>query len=219
MEHTAERRPPVGAIVAIAGGVLLAIGSFLPWAEVSGGGVSVSAKGTDGSDGWITLAAGVVAIAAGIAAIRGARRALAVLMILAGVVGGGVGVYDAISAEDSAKDAVAEEAAAQGDLSAGEARGLLDELIAAGQLDLEVSISFGLYVVIGGGVLGLVGGVMSLGRRQETGTMPRPSAAAPAAERPAPGVPAAPLREDTPEPAPPAMPPSAPPSPPSPPEP
>jgi hypothetical protein len=213
MEHTAERRPPVGAIVAIAGGVLLAIGSFLPWAEVSGGGVSVSAKGTDGSDGWITLAAGVVAIAAGIAATRGARRALAVLMILAGVVGGGVGVYDAISAEDSAKDAVAEEAAAQGDLSAGEARALLDELIAAGQLDLEVSISFGLYVVIGGGVLALVGGVMSIGRRRETGTMPIPSAAAPAAGM---SPPAARVRDDTPETSPPAMPSPMPPSPPEP---
>ena len=58
-------RSPVGAILAIAGGGLLGVGSFLTWAEVSGGGASVTAKGIDGSDGYITLGAGIVAVLVG----------------------------------------------------------------------------------------------------------------------------------------------------------
>ena len=59
-------KTPVGAILAIAGGAMLGIGSFLAWAEVSGGGTSVSAKGIDGTDGYITLGAGVVALLVGV---------------------------------------------------------------------------------------------------------------------------------------------------------
>jgi hypothetical protein len=154
---------PIGPVLALIGGALLAIGSFLAWAEVSGGGVSTSAAGIDGSDGWITLIAGLVAIAAGVAALRAGRRLLAILAIVAGLVGGGVGLYDALTAEDSVLDAAAEEIAPQFGASAEEVRVLLDEAIDAGQLG--ISLSIGLYMVIGGGVLAIVGGVLQLGSR------------------------------------------------------
>src|SRR4029450_3752102 len=54
-------RTPVAGILGVIGGALLALGSFLAWAEVSGGGTSVTAKGVDGSGGYITLVAGLVA--------------------------------------------------------------------------------------------------------------------------------------------------------------
>src|SRR3990172_2529524 len=63
-------------------------------AEVSGGGTSVSAKGVDGSDGYIPLVAGIIAIGVGIAMTRRSKRAFAILAILAGLIGGGVGGYD-----------------------------------------------------------------------------------------------------------------------------
>lgn len=153
-------RTPVGAIVAIAGGALLAIGSFLAWAEVSGGGTSVTAKGTDGSDGYITLGAGIVAVLVGVLLLRQAKRALAVLAIVAGLVGGGVAVYDALTAEDSVLDGAAEELAPTVGASPEQVRVLLDEAIDAGQL--SISLSIGIYVVIAGGLVALVGGILSL---------------------------------------------------------
>ena len=51
-----------GGILAIIGGALLAVGSFFPWAEVSGGGTSVTAQGIDDSYGYFTLAAGSFAL-------------------------------------------------------------------------------------------------------------------------------------------------------------
>jgi len=161
MDHTdGSTRAPLGAILAMVGGVLLAVGSFLAWAEVSGGGTSVTAKGIDGSDGYITLAAGAVALLVGIAMTRQARRMLAVLVILAGIVGGGIGLYDALTAKDSVLDAAAEELAPTFGASAEQVRVALDQAIDAGQL--SVSISIGLYVVIAGGVVALIGGIVGL---------------------------------------------------------
>lgn len=160
MGETGSTRAPIGAILAIVGGVLLAVGSFLTWAQVSGGGTSVSAKGIDGSDGYITLVAGLVALGVGIAMMKQAKRVFAVLAVLAGLIGGGVGLYDALTAKDSVLDAAAEEIAPQFGASADEVRALLDQAIDAGEL--SISISFGLYIVIGGGVLVLVGGVLSM---------------------------------------------------------
>src|SRR3990172_6071073 len=93
-DATGTTRAPIGAVIAIVGGALLAVGSFLSWAEGSGGGTSVSAKGVDGSDGYITLVAGIIAIGVGIAMTRRSKRAFAILAILAGLIGGGVGGYD-----------------------------------------------------------------------------------------------------------------------------
>jgi hypothetical protein len=154
-------RAPIGAILAIAGGALLGIGSFLAWAEVSGGGTSVTAKGIDGSDGYITLGAGGVALLVGVVLLRQAPRALAILAIVAGLVGGGVAVYDALTAKDSVLGSAAEELAPTVGASPEEVRELLDQAIDAGQL--SISLSTGIYVVIVGGVLALVGGIMSLG--------------------------------------------------------
>ena len=153
-------RTPVAGILGVIGGALLALGSFLAWAEVSGGGTSVTAKGVDGSDGYITLVAGLVAVVAGVVMAKSTRRLLAVLVILAGIVGGGIGLYDALTAKDSVLDAAAEELAPAFGVSAQQVRTVLDQAIDAGQLG--VSISIGLYVVIGGGVVALVGGILGL---------------------------------------------------------
>jgi uncharacterized membrane protein (TIGR02234 family) len=153
-------RAPIAMILGIVGGALMALGSFLAWAEVSGGGTTVTAKGVDGSDGYITLVAGLVAIVAGIVMARGTKRVLAVLVILAGIVGSGIGLYDAVTAKDSVLDAAAEELAPTFGASAEQVRTALDQAIDAGQL--SVAISIGLYLVIAGGVVALVGGILGL---------------------------------------------------------
>jgi len=120
----------------------------------------VTAKGVDGSDGYVTVVAGLVALGAGIMLMQRTKRALAILALVAGLVGGGLGVYDALTARDNVLDAAAEELAPSLGASAEQVRVLLDEAIDAGQLG--ISTSFGLFVVIGGGVLALIGGVMSM---------------------------------------------------------
>lgn len=161
MNHTeSSTRAPLGGILAIVGGALLAVGSFLAWAEVGGGGTSVTAKGIDGSDGYLTLVAGLVALLVGIVMMRGTKRVLAVLVILAGVVGGGIGLYDALTAKDSVLDAAAEELAPSFGASTEQVRAALDQAIDAGQI--SVSISIGLYAVIAGGIVALVGGIAGL---------------------------------------------------------
>jgi hypothetical protein len=165
------RSAPVAAILAIVGGALLAIGSFLAWASVSGGGTSVTAKGTDGSDGYITLVAGIVVIACGVLLLRVGKKAIAVLAIVAALIGGAVGLYDALTAKDRVLDDAAEELATQFGATASEVRTLLDQAIDAGQI--SISLSVGLYMVIAGGVLGLVGGILGL-----RGAGPEPVAAA-----------------------------------------
>ncbi len=162
MEQSMARpSAPIAAILAIGGGVLLAIGSFLAWAEVSGGGTSVTASGVDGSDGWVTLVCGALVLLAGITFLRvGGRRAIATLAVLAGVIGAGVGLYDALTAEDRVLDDAAEQLAGQFGGTPQEVRVLLDQAVEAGELG--ISISVGLYMVILGGALGIVGGVLGM---------------------------------------------------------
>jgi hypothetical protein len=219
-QGTAGRSMPVGAILAIVGGALLAIGSFLSWATVSGAGTEVSASGMDGSDGVVTLVAGILALACGLLAMRAGRRVLAIVAILAGLAGAGLGIYDAVTAKDSVLDAAADQVATQVGATPDEVRALLDDAIDAGQL--SISISVGLYVVIGGGLLALVGGFLMLGSRGTTSAAPAEPAGFATVASPSP-TPSSPPVATSSDPAPPfsgpgdVAPPAAPPAPPPPP--
>lgn len=182
-EGTVRGRTPIGPVLAIAGGALLVVGSFLSWAEISGGGQSQSVSGTDATDGWVTLVAGLVAIAAGIAALRDSRRPFALAAGIAGGFGLGFGLFDALTLKDSALDSVAEETAAASGVSFQELRTLLDVLIDNGQLG--ISIGIGLYVVIAGGALAIVGAGLQLARPATPAEVP---VAMPVATEPGPSV-------------------------------
>lgn len=192
-----ERRgASTAGIVSIVGGALLVVGSFLPWAEVSGSGASVTAKGLDGSDGFITLAAGLVAVVIGLVMLRATRRAVAVVAVLAGLVGGGLALYDALTAEDSVLDAAAEDLAPTLGVSADQVRAALDQAVDSGQLG--VSVGIGPYMVIIGGVVVTLGGVLGM---RESAT--ERSIVSPAAS---PTPPVTPEEGDAPAPSPPSGP-------------
>ena len=189
-QSTGRPSAPMAAILAIVGGALLAIGSFLTWAEVSGGGTSVTATGIDGSDGWITLVCGSVVLVAGLTFLRtGGKRAIAVFAILAGIIGGGLGLYDALTAEDRVLDDAAEELATEFGGTKEEVRALLDEAIDSGQLG--ISLGVGLYMVIAGGALGIVGGILGLRVGPDTAVPMTSSAVAPEGAASIPPVPPA----------------------------
>src|SRR5437879_4354799 len=59
----AQRRavaPPFGGWIALAGAAALVIGSFMPWASVNLGIVSVGRSGIDAGDGWIFVGGAAV---------------------------------------------------------------------------------------------------------------------------------------------------------------
>jgi hypothetical protein len=140
------------------------VGSFLAWASVSAAGQGVSAKGTDGSDGYITLVAGIILILYGVSRLTGSamgtKKAMAVIAIVAGLVAGGVAVYDAATAKERVLDEASSQVASSAGVTKEQARTLLDQAVSSGQV--AISLSFGIFVVMAGGVLGLIGGVMGL---------------------------------------------------------
>src|SRR4029450_12317561 len=112
MNDSEATRRPVGGLLALSGGLLLCVGTFLDWATVSGGGQRVTARGVDASLGYTTLAAGLVALGVGIVMTRWVTPpemvgTLAALAIFAGVVGCGIGVYEALMTQDGILDAAA----------------------------------------------------------------------------------------------------------------
>ena len=244
-QETQTSKPSAGAIVAIVGGVMLAIGSFLTWATVSVDttallnkladtlGVSAdqlqgvptdsfsqSVSGWDGSDGKITLVVALIIIIAAILmfAMPRIRKAMGVVVILAGLVGGGVAVYDATRVKDVANDAESAAASAAG--SGLEQLGLSAGEIFDGVFDVTAGV--GLWVCIAGGVVALVGGVLALRERQEASpaamgaTTATTSTAPPAATGTGFDAPPAPAAAPTTEPQPVTEPPPAPVAPPAP---
>ena len=189
-QETQTSKPSAGAIVAIVGGIMLAIGSFLTWATVSvdttalinklaetlglppeqlqglsTDSFSNSVSGWDGSDGKITLVVGVIIIIAAIVIFAKPRLrvAMGAVVIVAGLVGGGVAAYDASRVKDVANDAEAAAVAAAG--SELEGSGLSVEDIFEGAFDVTAGV--GLWVCIAGGVIALVGGVLALRERRD----------------------------------------------------
>ena len=72
-QMTEGRASPVGPILAIGGGAIVAIGSFWAWFTLSAPGFSDSGSGIGVGDGWITLAAGVLMMIAGLVTLAGRR--------------------------------------------------------------------------------------------------------------------------------------------------
>jgi hypothetical protein len=153
-----------GGVVALVGGVLLVVGSFLPWATLIAAGTAVSAKGIDGSDGKITLICGIVLLLYGIGrmtgAVRAGKRALAVVAIIAGLIAGGLALYDAATAKKRIVDDLSSTVAGKVGVSTDQARRLLQAAVDSGRV--QIRLGFGIFLVMGGGLLGVVGGVVGL---------------------------------------------------------
>lgn len=153
-----QGRAVLAGALALAGGVLAVVGSFLAWAEISAGPFTEQAKGVDGWEGKATIVAGAVMVAAGIRVLTGSHQAMARLRpsaAIGGLVAVGVGLYTVLTIRDQLVEAAATE------LSRAEVERALD----SGLLGLTIGI--GLYLVIAGGVQGIVAALLALGSRAE----------------------------------------------------
>jgi hypothetical protein len=178
MEST-DRTASPAAIVGLIGGALLVLGSFLTWVTVSfnldafakvlsdATGLQVSASdlssnGLAGStsasgiknDGKLTLVAGAVVVVCAILliAVANARKAAAIVMTIAGTLGGLVAAYNLLT-KNSQIDKALSNAGAQ-------LKGLGISVDAFRSI-LNVKWGVGIYLCLLGGIIAVVGGVMS----------------------------------------------------------
>lgn len=121
-------------VIGLIGGLIAMVGVFTEWASASAFGMSVSETGwgmTEGTNAPYVALAGGVLTALGVLAALGDRKPISYLMPLGGILAaiGGVWGYSKVS------DAIGGAAASAAD----------------------VSVGYGIYLCIIGGVLGLVG--------------------------------------------------------------
>jgi hypothetical protein len=171
-----------GSILAIVGGIGLAISAFLSWGTVSldaakfasalgidpslitSGSMpemSQSVSGTGGWEGKLTIVAGIVAIVVGVIAMREARKGLGVLLIVAGLIGGGVALYDVVTVNDQ-KDAAIKDAAPELQQLGVQTSSLSDAI--------DVSLDAGIWICVFAGLVVAVGGVMVRSGESELST-------------------------------------------------
>jgi len=137
---TASRTDPLG-FVAVAGGVLMVLGSFLPWATVDGVLGNQSVSGMEG-DGVITLVLGLVAAALGVVAvIRGGGIGKGIGILLVAALAGIILAIDWTQIEDLAGDSIFEDV-------------------------ISFNTGIGMYTIAVAVALALVGGILTLARRR-----------------------------------------------------
>jgi hypothetical protein len=134
------RNPVVpGATMTLLGGVLIVLGSFLPWLTATAPLVgTISRNGMEGGDGVITLILGVVTILIGVTQLTATN--LPILLqrspIITGAISGIVAIINYLDVQQRIED-VREES----------------ELIAA-------SVGAGIWTLVVGAVLAIVGGIL-----------------------------------------------------------
>ena len=159
-----------GFLFTAVGGLLIAWGAISDWATVVflGGSFSGSAtKGIDVVEGQIALAFGVILLVAivvlRLARTTGARRAIALLVLLCAAGALAIGIVDIVRADDRFGGYGVEKIAQQ--LS--EASGVpLEQALRDVQLEVDragsIDIGLGLWLVVAGGAIGVVGGLLDL---------------------------------------------------------
>lgn len=187
MNGTEMKRPTVAAAIMVVGGVAMALGAVLTFAKLDVGQLPIDARsigGLDTPDGKLFLGVGIALVVLGglmwIATSAALRRVAAVLAILGAAFMLYAAIVDITGIEDESLDAIAEAGAAT-------TPGVTVEQVRAALEQFNVSIKpgIGLYIVLAGAALGVIGGVLALLAK-------RPEPALPAAPPP-PGPPPPPM--------------------------
>ncbi len=151
--------------IAVVGGILAVIGSFLAWAKASipQGGLSVSAKGIDGWEGKATIVGGVILLVGGISALSGqagARQRLRASALIGGAIAAGVGIYTATTAKDQVIDGAASEISKELSISVEAAKAAVHTAIDQGAL--KIGLELGIFLVIAAGVIGIIAALAAM---------------------------------------------------------
>jgi hypothetical protein len=183
-----KKMSPAG-IVGIIGGVVVIIGSFLSWATVSidvdafakamsdalgvpvsssdlataGVNTSQSISGFD-ADGKLTLVAGIIVVVGAVVFLAArARVAGSILMLVGGVGGAGIALYDIVSKDNQIDKAIAD---------AGPTLTQLGLNADTFKSVFSVSWAIGIYACVIGGIVAVIAGIMALMARTAEPAMP-----------------------------------------------
>jgi hypothetical protein len=74
-------------IIGLIGGIIAAVGVFLPWVSVSAGGFSFTSSGFDANQGKVILLGGVLALVGALAVLMTTMKSLSYLIPIGGLVG------------------------------------------------------------------------------------------------------------------------------------
>jgi len=166
----------VAPAVAVLGGILAVLGSISNWAKASAGSFSASAKGIEGWEGKFTIVAGLGLLVAGVSALvgtAGSKKGIRTSALVGGLLATGVATYTALTAKDwmPVIDAASSEIAKELAIPFETARAAVQPAIDRG--DLGVSLVAGIYMVIAGGILGLVAAALAgMSRVSDVGAVP-----------------------------------------------
>ncbi len=127
---------PMIIVLALIGCLVAGIASFLPWAEANLLLTKMQVSGIDGGDGWITLGGAVVGAVAAVALVSTNSRWIGVLVLASGIVVAGTALIDI-----------------------GNYHRLVSGIPLVGGL---VSLAYGIYLTVAGGVLTAVAGMLAL---------------------------------------------------------
>jgi hypothetical protein len=172
----ARVRPGLAQAFVVLGAAAAAAGSFLDWfrirVSVRGLGLvarTVTSKGIDGSDGKITLIAGLVAVLMGLLMFvwtSGSRRvATGVVALLAGLTAAGLSAFDAATPQQRFIDANAPDLAGRTRIPLTTAKKLYEGLLRSGTV--RISLALGIFVVIAGGAVAALAAAFALGKSPE----------------------------------------------------
>jgi hypothetical protein len=182
MNGTEVKRPSAAVGLTVLGGLLMAIGAILPFARVEAGDLPIPSQtvgGLDTADGKLFLGVGIGLVVLGVlmwmARSRGLRMTASVLSILAAGFMLYAAIVDITGIEDESLDAIAEAGAAQtAGVSVEDVRQALD------QFNVSVNTGVGLYIVLAGSAIAVIGGILGmLARKEEPMMPPAPPPAAP----------------------------------------
>lgn len=159
-----------GFLFTAAGGMLIAWGAISDWATVVFQEQSFPGSATPGVDvveGKVALGLGVLLLVAivsmRLASTVAGRRALAIAICLGAALALAIGIVDALRAEDRFGDYAVEQTA-QGiaDATGVPIEQVRDDVQAQIEAGGSIDLGIGLWLVIAGGAVGLVGGLLDL---------------------------------------------------------
>jgi hypothetical protein len=150
---------PLAPWFALGAGIAAVVGSFMPWVTMSAPFIgTVSKSGVDGTDGWVTAGLDVVVILLGAMGVRGSvSRAMNVFGGLGALGVLGLGAWTVVDLFARERDMRAD-MASQPDDAFGIGRAMADAV--------QVHVGTGLWLVVFGGLVGVVAAFMLLVARR-----------------------------------------------------